>query len=226
MAMPTLQEIFAKVTGLTEKVEALEADKATAVSALSTESQARVKLESELAILKAKASAPPPPEKKEQGDETDGSDDAPDIKECIANLEKAISEWHKAAAPGDDDESKAEDASDMEDDQACKAAISKNLLPKALAIRTKQVMRKQAFVANRGKATKAFDAKVSKAVIDQITALGIPMLTLRNTSEDDELRKQKPKNVGEAHSHAAALIARGFNSDPAVMALNRGLGRK
>lgn len=217
MAMPTLAELAASVTGLTSELKELREAKASAEKSLSLETEARKKLETDFATLKVKAEAPPSPKDKE--DDKDAGEEPADIKECIANLEKAISEWKKSAQPGD--ESEAEDASDMEDDQEVSAARSKKLWPKAIAIRTKQLLRKKNSNENKSAAQKAFDEKVTKAVTAQIGALGIPVMSVRNP-ETDDLRQKKP----DGDQRSRALIKRGFSEDPGVKALNATLGRK
>jgi hypothetical protein len=215
----TLAEILAKVTGLETQINA---DKQAAATALAAETQARAALEAKLTeanaeIARVTALAPPPAKK-----EGEGEVDPPDIKDAIDTLEKAIANWKKiAGAEGsDDDESKAEDSSDMANDEEAKAAMASKKYSKVLAIRSAQAIRRQAFAQKRQTA-KAIQAGITKG----IAALGIPTPLALNKDGANPLRAQKPTDLRSALKHSHAMISGGFNEQPAVAALNKELGR-
>lgn len=230
--MPTIKDLWDKLTGMEADVTALKSKTpSTDPVALTKEIEARVKLENEFSALKAEmlkavAGTPPPP-KKGDGDEENPHAAAIDALQKAITVLKATSPM-PAKDEEKDDDMKAEDASDMTDDEEAKSCATAKDFSKVLAIRSAQFARKSKFVsaqAAKPVAKKAFDEAVKKGVINQIAAMGIPMLTMRNPDEDD-LRKQKPATAKEADIHARALVRRGFNEQPAVMALNAQLGRK
>lgn len=218
----TLAEILAKVTGLEGKITALETDKATTATALAAETTARLATETKLAEVtaelgKIKAAAPPPPANKGEPDENPHAD-------AIAALEKAITVLKATSpAPEEDDkdskeDAKAEDGADTADDAEAKECMARKDFPKVLAIRQKQLDRKQARVPVFAKKIQANFMK--KSIVAEAAKLGIPLPLAMRKPNENPLRAEKSSR-GRAHK----LTASGFNSDPTVAALNTALGR-
>lgn len=217
----TLAEITAQITGLTGKLNALEADKASATAALTAESTARTALETKLTevtaeLAKVKAATPPP-----------AKDDDPDANPhaaAIDALEKAITVL-KATSPApekDDketeDDSKAEADADGGDDAEAKECMAKKEFFKVLAIRSKQFSRKQAFNVSLTKKINAIQRK--KDVTAEIARLGIPMPLAMKKDGKNPLLAEKP-----SRQRAQKLTAGAFNEQPSIAALNASLGR-
>lgn len=217
----TLAELAAQITGLSGKLTALEADKATATSALAAESTARTALETKLGevtaeLAKVKAATPPPAK--------EGAADENPHAAAIDALEKAITVLKATSpAPEKDDaetegDAKAEGDADSSDDAEAKDCMAKKEFFKALAIRSKQFSRKQAFNASLTKKVNAITRK--KEVTAEIARLGIPMpLAMKKDGKNPILAE------ASSRQRAHKLTAGAFNEQPAIAALNVALGR-
>ena len=218
----TLAELAAQITGLSGKLSALEADKATAATALAAETTARTGLEAKLTevtaeLARVKAATPPP------GKGTEDPDANPHAA-AIEALEKAITVL-KATSPApekDDkdteDDAKAESDADSADDAEAKECMAKKNFDQVKAVLERKFARKSAYVPKM--IAKVNAIAIKKGVTAEVAKLGIPMpLAMRKDGKNPILAE--PSSRGRAMK----LIASGFNEQPAVAALNASLGR-
>lgn len=220
--MPTLKELWDKITGMEADVTALKTKTPSSDPvALAGEIQARVKLENDFTALKgqltAALAAVPPPKKEGEGDDNPHA-------AAIEALEKAITVLKATSpAPEKDDkdtegDAKAEDDADAADDAEAKECMAKKNFLQVLAVRNRQFARKGAYVPKMVAKVKAITLK--KDVTAEIAKLGIQLpLAMRKDGKSPLLAEKSSRQ--RAHK----LTASGFNEQPSVAALNQSLGR-
>lgn len=233
MSMPNFQELAAKVLGLSQKIEQMEAVAATSA----TESLAvKAKLaEAEATIAKLKADA-------EDGD--GGGEDSGNVSDAIKAIESAITalqtvlkdisgKLNDDAGEPDGDEAEADDEMSEMDEEA-KAEAKAGNLKAALALRQKQLRKLGRRAAKRLAALpkadadkEVFNKAVEKAAIEKIASLGIaaPAAIARDenlTPVQKVAAAIKPGTYGRGTKIAGAA----FNADPHIAAMNVSLGRK
>ena len=194
----TLAELAAQITGLSGKLSALEADKATAATALAAETTARAGLEAKLTevtaeLARVKAATPPPAKGTEDPE-------ANPHAAAIEALEKAITVLKATSpAPEKDDkdtegDAKTENDADTADDAEAKECMAKKNYAQVKAIRQRQYDRKLAFIPRFAEKVNA--KVIQKKVIAQLASLGmktplaLPVAGQNGATKEDAARAQ------------------------------------